>query len=151
MKHAFRRTLVAIPVILLAIQLVPVNRSNPPVTSEVPAPENVRAVLRVACYDCHSNETTWPWYSRVAPVSWLIARDVHQGRKELNYSEWNLLDAQRQAKKLKESRDEVVDGDMPPWYYRAIHTDATLSADDRTALRDWTLNAGPQAQGQLGK
>ena len=147
MKRAFRGSLIAIPVVLLVIQLVPVNRSNPPVTGDVPAPEGVRAVLRRACYDCHSNETTWPWYSRVAPISWLTARDVHQGRKELNYSEWNLLDAQRQAKKLKESWDEVADGDMAPWFYRAIHTDARLSADDRTALHNWTLSGGLQPQG----
>ncbi len=149
MGDGFRSTvlrwiLVGIPAVLLGIQFVPVNRTNPPVEAEVPAPENVRTILRRACYDCHSNETTWPWYSRVAPFSWLVARDVIEGREELNYSTWNRVSTQEQVKKLKESWDEVAEGEMPPWTYLIIHRDATLSAEDRTALRLWA--SGPMAK-----
>ena len=89
MKQSFRWKVVrwmllGILVVLLAIQLVPVQRSNPPVEAEVPAPENVRTILRRACYDCHSNETVWPWYSRIAPVSFLVASDVHEARAKMN-------------------------------------------------------------------
>ncbi len=74
---------------LVAIQLVPVDRTNPPVETEVPATVEVRSILRRACYDCHSNETVWPWYSRIAPISWLVARDVREGREKVNLSTWN--------------------------------------------------------------
>lgn len=134
-----RNVLLGVVVLFVAIQAVPVERSNPPVGSEVPAPENVRSILRRACYDCHSNETVWPWYSRIAPVSWLLAADVRKGREELNYSTWGALDEARRAKKLKETWEEVADGEMPPWFYLAMHRDAVLSDDDRRALRAWAL------------
>ena len=137
MKRALRWTALAALVAFAAIQLVPVDRSNPPVEDEVPAPAEVRAVLRRACYDCHSNETTWPWYSRIAPVSWLLAADVREGRKELNYSTWSRYDAKRQAKLLKESWEEVAEGEMPPSLYGPLHPDATLGEQDRAALKAW--------------
>ena len=137
-----RGILLAIPVLLAGVQFVPVGRSNPAVESEVPAPENVRAILRRACYDCHSNETVWPWYSRVAPVSWLLVRDVREGRKELNFSAWNRMPAPQQVKKQKKIWEEVAEGEMPPWLYIGIHRNAALSAEDRSALRSWTLAAG---------
>jgi hypothetical protein len=141
MKQIFRWKVVrwillGILVAFVAIQLVPVDRVNPPVEAEVPAPANVRAGLRRACYDCHSNETVWPWYSRVAPISWLVARDVREGREELNFSTWNRITTQQQVKKMKKSWEEVAEGEMPPWLYLGIHRDATLSAEDRTALRN---------------
>ncbi len=79
----------------MAIQLVPVNRSNPTVEADLEAPEAVTAVLRTACYDCHSNETHWPWYSYVAPVSWLVAHDVEEARSEFSFSHWEQLDTLR--------------------------------------------------------
>jgi hypothetical protein len=136
-RKIVRRILLGAAVVFVAIQAVPVERSNPPVESEVPAPENVRSILRRACYDCHSNETVWLWYSYVAPVSWLIARDVNEGRKELNYSTWGRLDEARRAKKLKETWEEVAEGEMPPGIYLLMHRDAVLSADDKKALRAW--------------
>ena len=121
MRHMFRWKVVrwlllGILLILIAIQFVPVDRVNPPVETEVPAPAPVRVILRRACYDCHSNETVWPWYSQVAPFSWLLAHDVREGRAELNFSTWNQYSTQRQVKKLQESWKEVNEGDMPPWY-----------------------------------
>jgi hypothetical protein len=140
-----RRILVGAAILLAALQLVPVGRSNPPVESEVPAPTNVRGALRRACYDCHSNETVWPWYSRVAPFSFLIAHDVKSGREELNFSTWNRLATEQQVKKLKKSWEEVAEGEMPPWTYVAMHRGAALSTEDRAALRAWALgNRIPQ-------
>lgn len=139
----FRRLLrwmaVSLPVGLLAIQLVPVDRRNPPVETEVPATAEARAVLRRACYDCHSNESVWPWYSRVAPISWLVARDVHEGRKELNFSTWNRLAPNQQNKARRESWKEVEEGEMPMWFYLPIHPEARLSAVDRAILQAWSL------------
>lgn len=128
-------------VVSVGIQFVPVARSNPPVEAEAPADPNVRAVLRRACYDCHSNATVWPWYSKIAPFSWLIARDVYEGRKELNFSTWNRYTTKQQVKKLKESWEEVVEGEMAPWYYLPVHREAVLSAEDQALLREWALGA----------
>lgn len=136
-------------VALALIQFVPVDRTNPPVETEVPATAEVRAVLRRACYDCHSNETVWPWYSRVAPVSWLAARDVHKGREELNFSTWNRLTTKEQVKALHESWETVEEGEMPMWFYLPTHPEARLSAQDRSILRAWSLSmgsAGPEGQ-----
>ena len=139
-----KRAGITLVVALAAMQFVPVDRTNPPVETEVPAPPAVREILRRACYDCHSNETVWPWYSRLAPISWLVARDVHEGREELNLSTWNQYTTKQQLKKLKKSWDEVAEGEMPPWMYLPPHPDARLSADDRAALRAWSRSMGSQ-------
>jgi hypothetical protein len=125
--------------VLAAIQFVPVTTANPPVESDIPTSPQVKAVLRRACYDCHSHETVWPWYSQIAPISWLIARDVQEGRAEVNFSTWNRYSTQQQVKKLKESWQEVAEGEMPPWFYLAMHRDVRLSAADRAVLRQWAL------------
>ena len=107
------------------IQLVPYgrNHTNPPVTAE-PAWDSpqTRALAVRACFDCHSNETTWPWYSNVAPMSWLIQRDVDEGRRRLNFSDWNR--PQRERDRLGRI---LAEGEMPPWYYVIIHPTANLS------------------------
>jgi hypothetical protein len=119
------------------IQFIPIDRSNPPVEAEIPAPLEVKTVLRSACYDCHSNETTWPWYSYVAPISWLVAHDVHEGRNELNFSTWNRYSTKQQVEKLKETLEEIEEGEMPPWFYMAVHRDIELSGRDREVLKTW--------------
>ncbi len=127
---------------LVAIQFVPVERTNPPVESEVPASPEARAVLRRACYDCHSNETVWPWYSRIAPVSWLVADDVHEGREELNFSTWNRRSPKAQAKALHECWEEVEEGEMPLWFYVPLHPEARLSPQDMAVLKSWSQSMG---------
>ena len=124
--------IVVIALILFgAIQLVPYghNRSNPPVTGE-PAWDSpqTRAYAKQACFDCHSNETIWPWYSYVAPASWLAVRDTEEGRSRLNFSEWG--SDRRQA--ADEIFDVVKYGEMPPPQYTLIHSDARLQGDDLT-------------------
>jgi heme-binding protein len=126
-------------VVFVLIQFVPVDRSNPPVTADIPTPPDVKAILKRACYDCHSHETVWPWYSHVAPFSWAITRDVHEGRAELNFSTWDQYSTKEQVKKMKESWEEVQEGEMPPWYYLPVHRDASLSDTDRQVLRTWAL------------
>ena len=125
----------------LAIQLVPVPLANPPVLSEIGAPPEVRAILRTSCYDCHSNEIVWPWYSRVAPVSWLVASDAARGRRHLNFSVWDGYAPEIKAKKLARTVREVAKGDMPPWYYTIKHTDARLTPAQRSLLQTWAAQA----------
>ena len=136
---------VAFCVAFIAIQFIPVSRTNPPMQSDFRASAEVVSVLRRACYDCHSNETTWPWYSHVAPLSWIIAHDVSEGRAALNFSAWNQLSPEKQAKGMKESWAEVAEGEMPTWYYVALHPEARLSANDKSVLRAW---AGSPAGGE---
>jgi hypothetical protein len=122
---------------LLAMQFIPVERSNPLDRGQPAAPPEVETILRRACYDCHSNETRWPWYSRIAPLSFLLVRDVKEGRRELNFSIWNRYEQRRKARKLKEIVKEVEQGDMPPWYYIPVHPDAKLSQGHREAIMKW--------------
>jgi hypothetical protein len=123
---------IALVVVLVALQLVPYGRRhvNPPGRVEPPwdAPAT-RALAGRACYDCHSHDTVWPWYSHVAPMSWLAQRDVDEGRRKLNFSEWD-----RPQKEAHESAKTVRKGEMPPWFYVALHPDARLTAQETRAL-----------------
>ncbi len=132
--------------VVVGMQVVPVERVNPPVECDLMAPPAVREVLRRACYDCHSNETRWPWYSHVAPVSWLVARDVRRGRRHVNFSRWGSLDARRQAKAKRETWEQVSEGEMPLWFYTPLHPEARLSAEDKEVLRAWRDELGPARQ-----
>jgi len=132
-----KKALMAAVVLLAALQLVPVDHDNPPVTGEVDAPAEVLAVLRRACYDCHSNETVWPWYTKVAPFSLLAAHDVEEGREYLNFSEWDQLGAEERAHAREETWEEVEEGEMPLWFYTPLHPEARLTAEDEALLQDW--------------
>jgi hypothetical protein len=123
--------------LLIILQFVPVQQTNPAERGEFHAPGNLEAILRRACYDCHSHETAWPWYSRIAPISFLLANDVEEGRGQLNFSTWETYNDQRRARKLKEIVREVENGDMPPWYYALLHPDAKLSPPARQAIISW--------------
>lgn len=125
----------------IAIQLVPVERSNPAVVADINAPPAVAEVLRASCYDCHSNETRWPWYSRVAPASWLVAHDVDEARDHLNFSLWGTYEAKRQQHLASEIWEEVEDGEMPLAKYLLAHPGARLSKDDRALLAAWSAEA----------
>jgi hypothetical protein len=140
MKTPLVKIVLAVVVSFVGIQFIPVDRSNPPVEEEVPASPDVKAILKRACYDCHSHETIWPWYSRVAPVSWLLAWDVGEGREELNFSTWNRYNQKKRDKIMKEIWEEVQEGEMPPWFYLPLHPDARLSDSDRSVLRAWATN-----------
>jgi hypothetical protein len=100
-------------------------------------PAEIAALLHAACYDCHSSETRWPWYSRVAPMSWLIANDVKDGRKDLNLSDWPSTDPRRAARKLENMSEKIGYGEMPPKKYTAIHADARFTDSQRKELTDW--------------
>jgi hypothetical protein len=116
-------------------------RTNPPIVHDLLAtnapPAEIAALLHAACYDCHSSETRWPWYSRVAPMSWLIANDVKDGRKDLNLSDWPSTDPRRAARKLENMSEKIGYGEMPPKKYTAIHADARFTDSQRKELTDW--------------
>jgi hypothetical protein len=131
-------------IVALLIQFIPFGHShtNPPQTGEPPwNSAGTGTLFRRACYDCHSNTTIWPWYSHVAPVSWLLQRDVNGGRSHLNFTEWN-----RPQKHAKDVAAEVKQGDMPPWFYLPMHPNARLTEVEKQALMDGAEKSlGPQA------
>ena len=128
-------------VAVVGIQFVPVDRTNPPVENVISAPADVDSVLRRACWDCHSNRTDWPWYSRVAPVSWYVASDVHQGREHMNFTDWP-TDPEEARDLIGEIGDEVESDAMPPTSYRIMHPEARLSEETRQLLIDWSMASG---------
>jgi cytochrome c551/c552 len=139
-----KKIAIAIPALLLAMQVVTCARTNPPVTKEIDAPPDVKAVLERSCYDCHSNKTVYPWYSHVAPSSWLMYRDVTEGRQHLNFTEWDKVPKDRVSRKLWSAVHEVKGGDMPLWFYLPLHPKAKLSDADKALLEKWvTATAGP--------
>jgi hypothetical protein len=127
-----RRLILAVLALAVLIQLIPYGRrhTNPPASAE-PAwnkPET-RALAKRACFDCHSNETVWPWYSHVAPMSWLVKHDVDEGRHELNFSEW-----ERPQEDAHKAAKMVLKGRMPLRKYLLMHPSARLSATERDTL-----------------
>jgi len=137
MKTNLVRIVLAVVIVLVGIQFIPVNLNNPPVEEKFQPSPDVNAILKRSYYDCHSNETIWPAYSQVAPVSWLLAWDVEEGREELNFSTWNRHSQKKRDKIIKEIWEEVQEGEMPPWFYLPLHPDARISDNDRAVLRDW--------------
>lgn len=135
MKRIFKYTLLSIGLIFIGIQLIPVERNNPPVVSEVDAPIAVKVIIKRSCYDCHSNEVDWPWYSYVAPVSWLVAHDVKEGRKELNFSEWGRHSGDAEMK--QEMIEEIAEGEMPLPIYLITHPGASVSEQELATLKKW--------------
>jgi mono/diheme cytochrome c family protein len=119
---------------LLAIQFVPYghDHTNPPVQAE-PAWDSptTRALFVRACADCHSNQTVWPWYSSVAPVSWLVTRDVVEGRAAFNVSEWGRADNEGD-----EAAETIQEGEMPLWFYPPLHPEAQLTPAEKQQLID---------------
>jgi len=129
--------IVGFVIVLFLIQFVPDKRTNPPIEEEVSAPTEVRSILKRACYDCHSYETKWPWYSNIVPISWYMINHVNGARKKMNFSTWNLYDSEKKADIKKESWEEAHEGNMPLSSYLRLHPEATLSAQDIATLESW--------------
>jgi len=129
---AIKMTLVGLVLTAIVLQLIPYahDHRNPAVVAE-PAWDSpiTRELARRACFDCHSNETVWPLYARFAPVSWLVYRDVEEGRAALNFSEWH-----RAQKTAGKAAEEIREGEMPPALYTLMHSMATLNPDEEQAL-----------------
>ena len=137
-SKSFKIAVFIIIAILLLAQAIRIDRSNPPVRSDLPNSVTAKPILQRACYNCHSNGTVWPWYSGVAPVSWLVGSDVEEGRRNLNFSEWGDYDSGTQIHKLRGIAEEVQDGEMPPWYYTMVHPSSRLSPSERDRILAWT-------------
>ena len=143
-RMILRRILLALLVLFGAIQLIRPARTNPPVDpaktieAALPVDPAMAAILDRSCKDCHSNRTVWPWYSNIAPVSWLLAHDVNEARSKMNLSEWTGYSRAEAQTLLMHMCEEVSGGDMPPWDYTAVHSGTALSPAEVKTLCDWT-------------
>jgi hypothetical protein len=147
MSYSRKGAKIAILVLVAALvvsQAIRIDRTNPPVRSDVSVEAAVKPLLKRACYNCHSNETVWPWYSSVAPVSWLLGSDVQGARRKLNFSEWDTYAGDIRGYKLKGIAEEMEEKGMPPWYYSMMHRDARLSQEERDTIKNWTAAAARQ-------
>ena len=141
MKFYLKWIFVALAGLFLLLQFTNPPRTNPPVKNDFIAAENpppqTAAMLHAACYDCHSSETRWPWYSHITPMSRLIATDVNEGRANLNLSDWPVNDPRHAAKKLEDMSEQIGYAEMPLKKYTLIHADARLTENQRKELTDW--------------
>jgi hypothetical protein len=144
MKRLWKLMFLAFLFMMFAIQLVRPSISNPAVdpaseiTAAHPMTPEVTAILQRSCNDCHSNRTVWPWYSNVAPASWLVSHDVREGRDALNLSEWTRYAPQKQHKLMEEICEQVTEGEMPASQYTLLHRSARLTRADVQAVCSWT-------------
>jgi len=137
--------LIIAAILFIVAQFIRPNRTNPPVDPALDAraaaqvPREVAATLQRSCFDCHSNQTAWPWYTNITPVNWWIAKShVEHAREHYNFSEWGKLEAKDRDHNLDEICDEVEDGGMPLPSYLLVHGSARLSDADKRAICDWT-------------
>lgn len=141
MKTKFKWILGGLAAAFAVAQLFNPSRTNPPVVQDLmatnPPPPEIAALLHAACYDCHSYETHWPWYSRVAPVSWLVASDVNEGRKHLNLSDWPVGQTNWIVRRLDRMSEAIDYREMPPKKYTLIHANARLTDTQRSELTNW--------------
>lgn len=133
------KLLISVVFILAAIQLIKPDTANPKTEPaiEIVMEPHTKQILERSCFDCHSNKTNWPWYSKIAPVSWIIAEHVEDGRKWVNFSEWESYDENKKLKLKKLMYREVAKA-MPLGIYKLAHKNAALSPDEIKEIRDWT-------------
>ncbi|KEQ30434.1 cytochrome C [Pedobacter antarcticus 4BY] len=142
-----KKILLVILILFIGIQLIhPVRNisgqvSLNDISKTISIPENVRPLLRTACYDCHSDNTDYPWYATIQPVGWFLASHIKDGKKELNFSEFGSYSTRRQKSKLKSIASQINDGEMPLSSYTFIHRNAKLSKEQKAAIMDWAVKA----------
>lgn len=134
-----KRTLLIFFILFIAMQLIQTEQTNVAInkSKEIQAPDNIMTLLKDSCYDCHSNEVNWPWYSSIAPFSWVISEHVNSGRKWLNFSVWEDYTKEEKKKKMK-GIYRTAYAVMPLQSYIWLHEEADLTKEQRQLIRDWT-------------
>jgi len=152
-----KRVVLGLIVFVVLGQAVRFPRTNPPINpareigASIPLTPTVAEVFDRSCNDCHSDRTTWPWYSNVAPASWLVIYDTYEGRRHMNFSQWNAMTPQRQKRALDRMCSEVTNGEMPEWQYLIMHRQAKLSSAEVQAVCDWSKAANANLQAQKSR
>ncbi|MCO6175618.1 heme-binding domain-containing protein [Flavobacterium sp. NRK F10] len=138
-----KKILLAIVIVLVVIQFFQIDKTNPTFDENQDflkinnTPPEIAAIVKASCYDCHSNQTVYPWYSYVQPAGWFLKDHIDEGREELNFSIFGTYEAKRQAHKLDESAELIEKGAMPLESYLIIHKDASLTESQKTVLTDY--------------
>lgn len=144
LRKLIKITIIVVAVAFVVAQFIRPNFSNPQVnigetlTAGTDVPADVQQILTQSCYDCHSNQTSYPWYSKVTPFNWFLADHVEEGRAELNFSTWNTYTREKKIHKLEEICEQIEQASMPLPSYLWIHWDAVLSESESKAICDWT-------------
>lgn len=143
LKKILKIAAIVIVAALIVVQFIRPDFTNPPVNeaetleASVQVPENIKAIMKRSCSDCHTNTTVYPWYSQISPVSWWLKNHIDEGRRELNFSVWATYQPKRKAKKLEEVCEQINEKEMPLPSYTWVHRDAILSAEESKVLCDW--------------
>lgn len=138
-----KKTLLAILVVFVLIQFIhpAKNRSKEILVTDISKviiiPENVQSVLKNSCYDCHSNNTRYPWYSYIQPGDWWMASHIKEGKANLNFSEFGTYSKRKQANKLRSLAETINNGSMPISSYTIMHRDAKLNDENKKLITDW--------------
>lgn len=154
MKKVLKVILVIVIIGLIAIQFIRPEKNlgeeiaANQITAKYQIPQEVEQILKVSCYDCHSNTTHYPWYSNIQPVAWWLDDHIVEGKDELNFSTFMEYPVWRQYKKFKEIGEEVKDGEMPMASYILLHRDAVMSADQKSLVQNWVANTMKEMEAQ---
>ena len=147
-KARVKKVIFALAVFLIAIQFAQPKRTNPPIipskalAAHVKVPKEVQSILMRACGNCHSNQTVWPWYSHIAPLSWVITDDVNQGRRHMNFQDWEARVPKQASDPPLDICKEAREKGMPPFTYRMMHENARLTPQEIDALCSWFKSLG---------
>lgn len=138
-----KNLVIGVILLIVLMQVFQIDKENPPVDPSIDLitvmepPLEVANILKASCYDCHSHETEYPWYTNIAPFSWWIGHHIEEGREHLNFSEWANYEEKKALHKLEEMYEEVEEGEMPLESYLWIHSEAKLSKRQSAALINW--------------
>jgi hypothetical protein len=150
-----KKVILALAAFFIAIQFAQPQRTNPPIipskalAAHVKVPEEVQSILMRACGNCHSNQTVWPWYSHIAPLSWVITDDVNQGRRHMNFQDWRARIRKQASDPPLDICKEAREKGMPPFTYRMVHKDARLTPQEIDALCSWSQSLGTTLEESL--
>jgi len=143
---AFKKVLILLLIVFVGIQFVPTNRNqsteilDTDFSKTFEVPQDVQQLLETSCYDCHSNNTNYPWYNKIQPVSWFLEHHIEEGKEELNFSDFGSYSGRKQKSKLKSVISQIEDNKMPMPSYTVMHADAKLSEADKKLLINWVTN-----------
>jgi hypothetical protein len=143
----FKKILIGVLIVLSVMQFIRPGKNRSTIISKtdiahvVNVPVNIHDLLKTSCYDCHSNNTNYPWYANIQPLGWWLANHIKEGKRELNFNEFRSYSQRRQLSKLKAIAESIKDGSMPLSSYTLMHQNAKLSENDKQAVIDWTEKA----------
>lgn len=138
-----KKVLIALLIVFVGIQFIPTkrNHSNKILPTDITliynVPQNVQSIFETSCYNCHSNNTTYPWYNKVQPIAWLLQFHIEEGKKEINFSEFGSYSKRKQKSKLKAMANQIKDGDMPLFSYTLMHRNARITKNKKIVLLNW--------------